>query len=139
MKKLVMALVASAALATAGTASAYQPVGHGGAHHQDDDDWNDGGYDYAAFQLDYRHTMEGIRHGIRDRSYTRSQANQFYRELQSIRRAAYFAEQNDDYRGDYVQSRMERLHARMHRRHDRGHDRQDGYGRYDRDYNPYNR
>jgi len=141
MKKLVWGLLACAALTTTGTASAFQHGGHGGGYHQDDDDddWNDGRYNYAAFHQDYRHTMDGIRHGLRDGSYSRAQASRFYRELQNIRRAAYYAEQSGHYQGHYVQSQMERLHARMHRRHDRGHERQDGYSQYDRGYYPNNR
>jgi len=106
---------------------------HGSNYQQDDDDWNNGGDTYAEFEEEYRHILQVIQHGQRDRTISRYRAQQFYRELQSIRRAAYYDQQDGGYEGDYVQSRLERLHDRIDARHDRNHERQDRYG------DPHNR
>ena len=141
MNKLLMVIAAGAALGTAGTATAqYSGQGYygqyGGGYSQNND-WNYRNRGFAAFERQYRHTIDGIRHGLSDGTFTRSRANEFYRELQSIRRAAYLSQQYGNYRHGYIQARMARLHQRMHVRHDRAHDRNDGYGGYDPRYGSY--
>jgi len=128
MKRIFITGVALAALMGAAPATA-QPGHHqGGAYEQDDDDWNNGGDTYAEFEEESRHILQVIQHGQRDRTISRYRAQQFYRELQSIRRAAYYDQQDGGYEGDYVQRRLERLHDRIDARHDRNHERQDRYG-----------
>ena len=110
----------------------YNGYRHGGAY-DGYDGWNNGGDTYAEFQQEYQYVLGVIQHGLRDGTIPRYQAQQYYRELQSIRRAAYYDQLQGGYEGDYVQERLERLHARVDARHDDNHDRQDGY------YNPYQR
>lgn len=142
MNKLLMVIAAGAALGTAGMASAqytgqYGYSGQYGGGYNQNYDWNNQNRSYASFKRQYRHIIDGIRHGLSDGTYTRSRANEFYRELQSIRRAAYLSQQYGNYRYDYTQARMARLHERMHVRHDRAHERYDGYGGYDPRYGGY--
>ena len=142
VNKLLMVIAAGAALGTAGMASAQYsgqygyPGQYGGGYGQNSD-WNYRNARYAGFERDYRHTIDGIRHGLSDGTYKRSRANEFYRELESIRRAAYLSQQYGNYRHDYIQARMARLHQRMHIRHDRAHERNDRYGQYDPRYGGY--
>lgn len=133
MKKLLMIIAAGTALGTAATASAQYAGQYGGGYRQSND-WNARNSGYSRFDQQYRHTIEGIQHGLNDGTYSRSRANEFFRELQSIRRDAYRAQQYGNYRDDYVQARMARLHERMHNKHDRNHARNDGYGQYDPRY-----
>lgn len=138
MNKLLMVIAAGAALSTAGMASAqhsgqYGYSGQYGGYSQNND-WNNRNRGYASFERQYRHTIDGIRHGLSDGTFTRSRANEFYRELQSIRRAAYLSQQYGNYSHQYAQARMARLHQRMHVKHERSHDRNDGYGGYDPRY-----
>ena len=139
MNKLLMVIAAGAALGTAGMASAQYsgqygyPSQYGGGYNQNYD-WNVQNRSYVSFERQYRHTIDGIRHGLSDGTFTRSRANEFYRELQSIRRAAYLSQQYGNYRHDYVQARMARLHERMHIKHERSHTRNDSYGAYDSIY-----
>jgi len=128
MRKFFIAGVAWAALIGAVPATAQSTHYHGGTYEQDDDDWNNGGDTYAEFQEEYQHVVQVIQHGLRDRTISRYRAQQFYRELQSIRRAAYYDQLEGGYEGDYVQSRLERLHDRIDATHDRNHERQDRYG-----------
>ncbi len=142
MNKLLMVIAAGAALGTAGTATAqysgqYGYNGQYGGGYSQNNDWNYRNHGFAAFERQYRHTIDGIRHGLSDGTFTRSRANEFYRELQSIRRAAHLSQQYGNYRHGYIQARMARLHQRMHVRHDRAHDRNDGYGGYDPRYGSY--
>ncbi len=142
MKKLLMMIAAGAALGIAGTASAQYSGQYGysnqyGGGYNQNSDWNVRNRSYAGFDRQYRHAMDGIRHGLSDGTFTRSRANEFYRELQSIRRAAYLSQQYGNYRHGYIQARMAQLHQRMHVRHDRTHDRNDGNGGYDPRYGSY--
>lgn len=132
MKKILMVVAAGAALVTATSASA-QNYGQYGGYRQSND-WNMRSAGYGRFDQQYRHTMQGIQHGLNDGTYSRSRANEFFRELQNIRRDAYRAQQYGNYRDDYIQARMARLHERMHQKHDRNHARQDGYGQYNGGY-----
>lgn len=138
MNKLLMVIAAGAALGTAGMASAQYSgqdgySGQYGGGYGQNNDWNQN-RGYSGFDRQQRHTIDGIRHGLSDGTYTRSRANEFYRELQSIRRAAYLSQQYGNYRHDYIQARMARLHQRMHVKHERSHDRNDGYSGYDPRY-----
>ncbi len=87
--------------------------------------WNNGGDTYAEFQQEAQHIERVIQHGLRDGTIPRFKAKQFYRELQSIRRAAYIDAQRGGFEGDYVQARLERLDAWVDATHDRNHDRRD--------------
>ena len=141
MNKLWMLISAGAALGTAGTASAQYPGQYGyGSGYGQGSDWNRPG-SYGMFEQQYRHVMDGIRHGVSDGSYTRWQANAFYRELESIRRDAYRSQRYGSYRDNYIQARMARLHQQMHVIHERGHERNDaygyGYGGYQSGYGGY--
>src|SRR5258708_14307986 len=49
------------------------------------DDWNNGGDSYAEFNQEYQHIWQGIQHGLSDGSYTRRQAQGFYRAMQQIK------------------------------------------------------
>ncbi len=141
MNRILMVIAAGAALGAASTANAQYSGRYSGGY-SNNSDWNYRGRSYASFERDYRHTMEGIRHGLSDGTYSRSRANQYYRELQNIRRAAYHAQRYGNYRSANIQARMARLHERMQRKHERNHDRYDrygygngygyGYGSYDR-------
>jgi len=113
--------------------SGYGYNGRQGGAYEQYNGWNNGGDSYAEFQEEYQHVLQVIQHGLRDRTIPRFAAQQYYRELQSIRRAAYYDQQEGGYEGDYVQARLERLHDRIDATHDRNHERQDAY------YNPYNR
>lgn len=126
MKRVLMALAATAALAIAGSAQAHTEfhVQIGGGY-AEDNGWNNGGDSYDEFQEEYQHILQGIRHGLNDGSFSRYEASQFYRELQSIRVSAYYAQNGWDDRGDYVQARLERLHERMHIIHERRHQDED--------------
>gem|GEM_PF-1208851 len=142
MNKLLMVIAAGAALGTAGTASAqysgqYGYPGQYGGGYSQNSDWNYRNRSYAGFERQYRHTIDGIRHGLSDGTFTRSRAREFYRELESIRRAAYLSQQYGSYQPGYIQARLARLHERMHVRHDRNHERNDGYGGYDPRYGAY--
>lgn len=136
MKGLLLTLTAAAALATAGQAVAhpydetYGGYAQGGYYSQGSDWQNQGGGDYVAFEAQYAHDIEGIRHGLSDGSFSRYQASVYYRELQDIRRAAWISEQRGGYDDGHIQRRLETLHARMHQAHERGHERQ----RYDYGY-----
>ena len=106
-------------------------VGHAvqDAHHDDGDEtWNNGGANYADFNQEYQHIWQGIQHGVSDGSYTRRQAQGFYRSMQQIKARADWMERSGRYDSEDTQARLERLHETMHSAHERGHDRQDRYG-----------
>ncbi len=126
MKRILMTLAAVATLATASQAMAH-PDDHDEDGYQNGSDWNNRGGDYNSFQAQYQHDIEGIQHGLNDGSLSRYQASVYFRELQDIRRAAYYSQSRGGYDNRYIQRRLEVLHARMHQAHDRGHDRQDRY------------
>ena len=96
--------------------------------HHDDDAWNNGGATYADFSTEYQHIWQGIQHGLSDGSYTRWEAQRFYRAMQQIRARANWMERNGRYDPEDTQARLERLHETMHVAHERGHDRQDRNG-----------
>ncbi|MDP9424299.1 MAG: hypothetical protein M3Q19_15965 [Pseudomonadota bacterium] len=132
--KFLMVAAAAAALGTAGVAHAQYPGQYGygqyGGGYSGGSDWNNGRGGYGLFEREYRHTIEGIRHGLSDGTYSRRQADRFYRELENIRYDAMRSMRYGSYRDDFIRARMTRLHQRMHFKHDRNHDRQDGYGSY---------
>jgi hypothetical protein len=99
--------------------------------HHDDDAWNNGGQTYADFNQEYQHIWEGIEHGVSDGSYTRRQAQGFYRSMQQIRARANSMERSGRYNTADTQARLERLHETMHAAHEAGHDRLDGYNNSD--------
>jgi hypothetical protein len=130
--KFLKVAAAAAALGAAGVAHAQYPGQYGYGQYggySGVSDWNYGSR-YSLFDREYRHTIEGIRHGLSDGSFTRWQADRFYRELESIRYDAMRSMRYGNYNDDYIQARMERLHQRMHFRHERNHERYDGYGSY---------
>ena len=126
MRRLLMVAAAAAALGTAGAANA-QYFGQYGGYGRGSD-WNAGRGAYSVFEQQYRHTLDGIRHGLSDGSFSPWQANNFYRELENIRRDAYLAQRYGNYQDGYIQARMAQLHERMHRIHERDHERNDAYG-----------
>ena len=135
MRKFLMVAAAAAALGTAGAANAqytgqYGYQGQYGGGYSGRSDWNYGRGNYAIFERQYRHEIEGIRHGLSDGTFSRWQADNFYRELESIRRDAYRSQRYGNYQDSYIQARMARLHERMHLKHERNHERNDAYGYY---------
>ena len=94
--------------------------------------WNNGGDTYAEFDQEYQHIWQNIQHGVRDGSYTRRQAQGYYRAMQQIRARANSMERQGRYDPDDTQARLERLHETMHAAHERGHDLQDRYAGYRR-------
>ena len=129
MKKVVLALLASATFALATPALA----------HDGDDDWTPDSY--VEFNQLYQHIWQGIQHGLGDGSYTSREARYFYGQLRQIQRKAYWEERSGDYNPDEIAGDLQDLHDRMHVAHERGHERLDnewnnlGYGRYG--YTPY--
>ena len=113
MKSLLFGLAAAATLAVAAPALA----------HDEDEAWHVDSY--SSFGQQYQHIQEGIRHGISDGSYTRWQAQRYYRELQTIRARADWEERTGDFDPEEISQSLEQLHARMHVAHERGHDRLD--------------
>ena len=107
---------------------AIQNLGGGGG---DDEAWNNGGASYADFNQEYQHIWQGIQHGLSDGSYTRRQAQGFYRAMQQIRARANWMERNGRYDPEDTQARLERLHETMHAAHERGHERLDRYNNSD--------
>jgi hypothetical protein len=96
-----------------------------------DDAWNNGGATYADFNQEYRHIWQGIQHGLSDGSYTRRQAQGFYRAMQQIRARANWMDRSGRYDPEDIQARLERLHDTMHDAHEQGHERQDRYNNSD--------
>ncbi len=133
MRKLLVIAAAIAALGCAGAANAQYPGQYGyqgqyGSGYGRGSDWNSGRASYSRFEQQYRHDIDGIRHGLSDGSFSRWQANAFFRELEGIRRDAYRSMRYGNYRDGYIQARMARLHQRMHLRHETNHERNDAYG-----------
>lgn len=111
MKKLMMALMGTVALAVATPAMA----------HDDDDYWRPDSY--GEFNQSYQHIWQGIQHGLSDGSYTPPEARYFYGQLRQIQRRAYWEERNGDFDADEIADDLQDLHQRMHVAHDRGHER----------------
>lgn len=133
MRKFLVIAAAAAAVGMTGAAHAQYPgqyYGYGqyGGGYSSGSDWNYGGGRYALFEREYRHTIEGIRHGLSDGTFSRRQAAQFYRELEGIRYDALRSMRYGGYQDRYIQARMAQLHQRMHFKHERNHERFDGYG-----------
>ena len=124
MKNLMMALLASSALAVSLPSLAQAHENEGG---YGDNDWNNGGQTYDQFGQEYQHIIQSIQHGVSDGAYTRREASGFYREMQTIRARAYADQRNGYYDPEATQARLERFHARLHGAHERGHERQDYY------------
>ncbi len=105
--------------------------------------WERGGR--ANFNREFDHIYAGIQHGMNDGSYRRSEARQFFREVQNLRRLEAYYRANDGRVGGReagdLRQRIARLHAIMHAAHQRGHNRQDyrGYDRGDYRGNDYRR
>ena len=122
MKRLIVALLATSTLAFAVPALAHpEPAGA----HEADEAWNNGGASYADFNQEYQHIWQGIQHGLSDGSYTRRQAQGFYRAMQQIRARANWMERSGRYDPEDTQARLERLHETMHDAHEAGHERLD--------------
>ncbi len=125
MKKFLMVAAAAAAFGTAGVAHAQYPGQYGygqySGGYQGSSDWNYGRGRSALFEREYQHTIEGIRHGLSDGTFSRSQANRFYRELESIRYDALRSMRYGNYQDAYIQARLGQLHQRMHFKHERNH------------------
>lgn len=134
MRKFLMVAAAAAAISASGAAHAQYPGQYGygqyGGGYTGSTDWNYGRGRYTLFEQEYRHTIEGIRHGLSDGTFSSSQANRFYRELEGIRYDAFRSMRYGNYQDRYIQARMAQLHQRMHFKHERNHERYDGYGSY---------
>lgn len=142
MKKFLGILLATAAIGAVGAPAMAQPHEHG---YHGDDRRHYGEYfgGYESFEKLYEHDLEGIRHGLRDGSYTRHEARYFMAQLRQIRQRELYYRSRDGYldrrEGQDIRRRLERLHAVMHEAHDEGHDAQDDWndrGRYDGRYYP---
>lgn len=139
MRKFLIAIMASSALAMAIPVVAQAHNDEPGVASADDD-WNNGGANYADFDQEYQHIWQGIQHGLSDGSYTRREAYRFYREMRNIRARAYWEERSGNYDPEDTQARLESLHERMHIAHERGHERLDSWrgndwqGDYNRGY-----
>ena len=137
MKHLLFTLVA--AVAVAGLVPSLASA-HPGEADEYVSDWDNGGRSYADFNTEYRHIVEGIQHGVNDGSYSRYEAEGFYRQMQRIRQRAYYQQVRGYYDPEWTQSALTSLHGRMHAAHERGHERQDHYYNdrygYDRGYAP---
>lgn len=129
MRKLLAALLATSAIGMALPAAA-----HPDEPYAQNDDWNDSIDSYAEFNQEYQHIWQGIEHGLQDGSYSRRQAQQFYRAMQQIRARADWMDRSGDYDPEDIQRRLEALHDRMHVAHERGHERQERYGYSNYDY-----
>ena len=129
MKTLLTALLASAALLTVapGAASAHEGDGNRVAYRD---------YDgaYSNFGGEFRHLYGLVQHGLRDGSFSRGEARQFYWAISALRSRLDAYWRNDGYldrreRWD-IQHRIQRLHDDMHDAHANGHAEEDyGYGR----------
>lgn len=111
MKKLMMALLATATFAVATPALA----------HDDDDGWRPDSY--AEFGQSYQHIWQGIQHGLGDGSYTPREARYFYGQLRQIQRKAYWEERSGEFDPEDIAEDLQQLHQRMHVAHERGHER----------------
>lgn len=123
MKRLMFALLATSALSFTVPALAHEPGEQPGL--TADEQWNNGGADYANFDQEYRHIWDGIQHGLGDGSYTHGQAQQYFLAMQDIRARADWMQRNGRYDPQEIQARLERLHNDMHAAHDLGHALQD--------------
>ena len=125
MKRLMVALLATTTLAFAAPALAHEhPEDHAVAS---EEQWNNGGASYGDFTQEYQHIWDGIQHGLSDGSYTRSQAQQFYRAMQQIRARADYMNRNGQWNPQDTQARLEQLHNTMHQTHEVGHAIQDNH------------
>ncbi len=131
MKTLLIALLASSTLAAAlpslAQAHEYENQGYSQGGWANDN-WNNGGDNYAEFNQEYQHIWQGIQHGLNDGSLSRRQAWRFSSELRSIQARAYWEQRRGGYNSGEAQAQLEQLHERIHAVHDRGHDRQGYYG-----------
>ena len=101
--------------------------GHATTDQQGGNPWGSDGMSYAEFNQEYQHIWQGIQHGVNDGSYTRREAQQFYREMQRIRARANWMQRSGRWNPAATQAQLERLHDVMHDAHEEGHDRQDSY------------
>jgi hypothetical protein len=125
MKKLILGLMATSALAIAAPALAHEYPGQGS-------DWDQEGATYDQFDQQFDHIREGIQHGLSDGTFNRYQASRFYGELRTLERQVSYYQNNDGYLAPnevrWIQARLTRLHNIMHDVHDRGHETQENYG-----------
>ena len=149
MKRHLAALFAAAAIVIAvPTAASAQERGYfgqgqyyggqyGGA------EWNRDNRGYNNLRRQFQHAYSGVQHGLRDGSFNRREARQFYGVIGDLRQRLDFYRDNDGYldrrEARDLDRRLARLHAVMHEAHETGHEDQDyGYGgrddRRDRDY-----
>jgi len=116
-----------AALAFIGTLGALPMAAHADHYDRGYGDWR-GPSGYALFERDFRHAREGIRHGLRDGSFSRREVWQFRQELDRIRDLLDFYQNNDGHLSRReirdIRRRFDRLHNYMHLAHDRGHEEQ---------------
>jgi len=115
MKAFLIGIAAAAAIVTALPAVAHD--------HDDGDRWRVNSYNELV-SMD-QHIREGIRHGLSDGSYSRSEARYFYRQLKNIEYRARWQEARGDFDEDEISDQLQNLHDRMHRAHEEGHERQD--------------
>src|SRR5258708_7520484 len=113
MKRLIVALLATSTMSLAVPAFAHpdHPETPGTVAAEQ---WNNGGDSYGEFNQEYQHIWQGIQHGLSDGSYTRRQAQGFYRAMQQIKARADWMERSGRYDPQDTQARLERLHEMMH-------------------------
>jgi hypothetical protein len=141
MKRHLAALLATAALVMAvPTAASAQERGYFGqgqyyGGQYGGNDWNRNNRGYDSLRRQFQHAYDGVQHGLRDGSFTRREARQFYWVIGDLRERLNFYRDNDGYldrrEARDIDRRLARLHANMHAAHEDGHQERD-YGYSDR-------
>src|SRR5205085_10483363 len=118
MKRLVLGLMAAAALGIALPAAAHEesyPQQHGSS------DWGSNADPrYGEFADDIAHIQEGIQHGVSDGSFDRWEVRRFSRELRNLQRMVWYYNQSGGFNSwerNMIQQRLDRLHETMHEAH----------------------
>jgi hypothetical protein len=142
MKRHLAALMAAGALVMAvPTAASAQERGYFGqgryyGGHYDGADWNRDNRGYYNLRRQVQHAYDGVRHGLRDGSFTRREARYFYQVIGDLRERLDYYRDTDGYldrrEARDLDRRLRRLHAAMHEAHEDGHDEQ-GYRYRDSD------
>jgi hypothetical protein len=130
MKKVLTALLASAALVAAVPAVASAHEENDGYYRGSDWDTDSAGYD--SFRQEFQHLYDGVQHGLSDGSYDRREAQQFYWAIRSLQRRLDYYRDSHGYLNPWerqdLQRRLTSLHDQMHIAHVEGHEpMRDGY------------
>jgi hypothetical protein len=135
MKMLMVALLATSAVSLTAPVAMAQSYRDGGSAQRT---WDRGDQSYGrrdayssrAFYQEYRELQSGIRHGLRDGSFSRDQARLFTNALQAIGDRAEWMRRNGNFDGRDLQGRLNQVRGRMQLAHSQGHDRLDRADRY---------